>query len=329
MTPVIPASSLAMRCGGDSGRGSVLAAEADIGCGVMPLWQLLVAPVAEIAEQPGTPMAAPQPEGDPQQLMALLLSPPEMTPAVSTPALLVSGNTLPAAVLAESSRVTTGQMGITAALTMPVQPVAGEADLLSATQPRTPLKLATPQDALQASQMVQQQLQHASGASLISLQHPTVALAERSLAGEVLSDRPAVITLPDAPQQQAEALRKALSERLELQIDRRTQRATIRLDPPHLGKLDISLQMDSGKLQVQIQAGQPEVARMLHQISAEMRHSLSEQNGVPVSLQVSTSAGDGQQQKRHHGQPETAVANNHDEAAPEQRGTDGTILTMV
>ncbi|QGU89734.1 hypothetical protein GN242_15345 [Erwinia sorbitola] len=114
-----------------------------------------------------------------------------------------------------------------------------------------------------------------------------------------------------------------------MQIDRGVQKATIRLDPPNMGKVDISIHFESGKLQVQIQAAQPEVARLLQQISNEMRASLSEQNNVQVNVQVSTHNGDSRQQQRHHKPPELAIAENNEEVTTAQRGTDGTILTMA
>ncbi|MEJ4043038.1 flagellar hook-length control protein FliK [Erwinia sp. SLM-02] len=194
-----------------------------------------------------------------------------------------------------------------------------------------PKKLVTPGDALLVSQSVKQMLRadREPSAADITLLHPAPALVNALLKSEAGSGKLPTITLPVAPEQQAEALRKALSERLEMQIDRRVQKATIRLDPPNLGKMDISIHFESGKLQVQIQAAQPEVTRLLQQVSHEMRASLSEQNNVQVNVQVSTQSGDSRQQHRHRDRPDSAIANNNEEVTPQQRGTDGTILTMV
>lgn len=205
-------------------------------------------------------------------------------------------------------------------------------DLLPSILQKAPRKLVTPADALLASQSVQQVLK-ADREPLTSdstLQHPAPALVNALLKGDAATRSSPPVVLPAAPEEQAETLKNALAERLEIQIDRRVQKATIRLDPPNLGKMDISIHFESGKLQVQIQAVQPEISRLLHQISNEMRASLSEQHNVQVNVQVSThTGGDSRQQPRHRDRPEPAIANNNEEVTTMQRGTDGTILTMA
>lgn len=212
-----------------------------------------------------------------------------------------------------------------------VVPLRSEPGDVLAMLQNVPKKLQMPADALRASQSVQQVLQ-ADRELLITnntLQHPAPALLNALLKGDAEAKTLPAITLPAASEQKADVLQKALAERLEMQIDRRVQKATIRLDPPNLGKLDISIHFESGKLQVQIQAAQPEVTRLLQQISNEMRTSLSEQNNVQVNVQVSTQNGDSRQQHRHRDNPETAIDNNNEEVTTLPRGTDGTILTMV
>jgi len=207
-----------------------------------------------------------------------------------------------------------------------VTPAAADAALQLA-----PKKLVTPADALRVSRSIQQVMQADRGSAPADspLLHSAPLLANALIKSEATGEKLPPIVLPAAPEQQAEALKKALAGRLEMQIDRRVQRATIRLDPPNLGKLDISIHFESGKLQVQIQAAQPEVTRLLQQVSQEMRASLSEHNNVQVNVQVSTQSGDSRQQHRHRDRPETAIANNNEEVTAQQHGTDGTILTMV
>ena len=203
-------------------------------------------------------------------------------------------------------------------------------DVLSMLE-NVPKKLLIPADALLASQSVQQVLQADRELLMTNttLQHPAPALLNALLKGDVEAKTLPVITLPAGSEQKADILQKALAERLEIQIDRRVQKATIRLDPPNLGKLDISIHFESGKLQVQIQAAQPEVTRLLQQISNDMRTSLSEQNNVQVNVQVSTQNGDSRQQHQRRDNPETVIDNNNEEVTTMPRGTDGTILTMV
>ena len=91
-------------------------------------------------------------------------------------------------------------------------------------------------------------------------------------------------------------LQSALGDRLQLQVKNQIQRATIRLDPPDMGKIDISLQMDNGRIQVQINASHAEVYRALQQTSNDLRQTLTDQNFVQVNVQVSSQSG--QQQGR-------------------------------
>lgn len=305
-------------------------------------------------------------ESDPQQLLALLLATPitmslveEVVPASSQAGVQAWGADLPRGlaetgnagmpgnpVLVEAENAGVLRSNVLAAghlrtaipgqvkeptpsaAVVPLRNDSG--DMLSMLQ-NVPKKLLMPADALLASRSVQQVLQadHELLIAHNTLQHPAPALLNALLKGEAEAKTVPTITLPAASEQKADVLQKALAERLEMQIDRRVQKATIRLDPPNLGKLDISIHFESGKLQVQIQAAQPEVTRLLQQISNEMRTSLSEQNNVQVNVQVSTQNGDSRQQHRHRDNPETAIDNNHEEVTTIPRGTDGTILTMV
>ena len=99
-----------------------------------------------------------------------------------------------------------------------------------------------------------------------------------------------------------EQMLHALRDNVELQLNQRVQSATIRLDPPELGSLEIYLRHESGQLNVQISASQGEVARLLMQTSDRLRQELVGQNFMQVEVQISadTQQGQqGQQQPRH------------------------------
>ncbi|MEX3020554.1 flagellar hook-length control protein FliK [Kluyvera sp. STS39-E] len=103
------------------------------------------------------------------------------------------------------------------------------------------------------------------------------------------------LKLDPEPSRWSEQLHSALGERLQVQVKQQIQHATIRLDPPDMGKIDISMQVDNGRVQVQINASHAEVYRALQQTSNDLRQSLTEQNFVQVNVQVSSQSG-GQQQ---------------------------------
>ncbi len=107
----------------------------------------------------------------------------------------------------------------------------------------------------------------------------TAAPAERTLS------------LTQVPQAQwGERMIGALRDSVELQFRNGLQQATIRLDPAELGRVEIQLSHESGRLQVQIQAGQADVVRLLQQTSERLRQDLVGQTFVDVSVQVGADA---------------------------------------
>ena len=90
----------------------------------------------------------------------------------------------------------------------------------------------------------------------------------------------------------------SLREQVELQINQRIQNATIRLDPPELGSLEIFLSHESGRLSVQLSAANADVARLLQQTSERLRQELVGQHFVQVNVQVSADAQGGRQQQQ-------------------------------
>jgi type III secretion system needle length determinant len=121
-------------------------------------------------------------------------------------------------------------------------------------------------------------------------------------------------------------LYSALKDRIQFQLDNSQQVATLRLDPPTLGKIDIAIQLDAGKLVVHINAAQGDVFRSLQQISDTLRQHLTEQNFVQVDVHVST----GSHQHQQQGQQEKTVNYALEIAAEENVFTnDDNIITKV
>lgn len=128
-----------------------------------------------------------------------------------------------------------------------------------------------------------------------------------------------------APQAQwGEQMLASLREHVDLQINQRIQNATIRLDPPELGSLEIFLSHESGRLSVQLSAANADVARLLQQTSERLRQELVGQNFVQVNVQVSADAQGGRQQQQAQAQAwlaEEAVAAAAVLPAGSERGT--------
>lgn len=122
----------------------------------------------------------------------------------------------------------------------------------------------------------------------------------------------ATLKLEGGEDRWAQQLQSALGERLQVQVKNQIQHATIRLDPPDMGKIDISMQIENGRMQVHINASQGEVYRALQQVSNDLRQSLTEQNFVQVNVQVSSQSG-----QQHNKEPQFAKMQTTVQAAAE------------
>ena len=134
------------------------------------------------------------------------------------------------------------------------------------------------------------------------------------------------IKLNGPAQQWQEPLREALGERLQTQIGRNSEHAVIRLDPPMLGRIDISIRHTAGTLQVNLSASNTEVLRQLQGIGETMRTDLAQRQYTEVAVTISATPrspaaqafaeGDGRGQRQPGRQ--------QDEAEPGRALSDGT-----
>lgn len=99
----------------------------------------------------------------------------------------------------------------------------------------------------------------------------------------------ATVKLAGAPEQWQQPLREALGDRLQLQLQRNNDHAVIRLEPPNMGAIEISIRHSAGALQVNLSASNSEVVRQLNTISDGVRQDLSSRQFADVSVSVSSS----------------------------------------
>lgn len=144
---------------------------------------------------------------------------------------------------------------------------------------------------------------------------PSTTAGTSGVAPSVMQHAPVQVDTED--NRWSQQLQSALGERLQLQVKNQVQHATIRLDPPEMGKIDIALQVDNGRVQVQISASHAEVYRALQQTSNDLRQSLTEQNFVQVNVQVSSQSGQQQGGKGHAfaGEQQAAILAGNDRLA--------------
>lgn len=95
------------------------------------------------------------------------------------------------------------------------------------------------------------------------------------------------VTLAGPPAAWRQTLHEALGERLQLQAGRGVEQATIRLEPPMLGRIDIAIRHSAGSLEVHIAASNGEVLRQLNTVSDALRSDLAGRQFSSVSVSVS------------------------------------------
>ena len=95
------------------------------------------------------------------------------------------------------------------------------------------------------------------------------------------------VTLAGPPTAWRQTLQEALGDRLQLQLGRGMEQATIRLEPPMLGRIEISVRHSGGNLEVSIAASNSEVLRQLNTVSDSLRNDLAGRQYSNVSVNVS------------------------------------------
>ncbi len=112
------------------------------------------------------------------------------------------------------------------------------------------------------------------------------------------------VRLNGTASQWQQPLRHALGEQLQLQVARGSEQAVIRLSPPMLGHIDISIRHEAGVLQVHMSASNNEVLRQLQGIGDSLRQDLSQRqyNDVSVVVAAQTRHNDGDGRQRQGGE---------------------------
>ncbi|MGL6002579.1 MAG: flagellar hook-length control protein FliK [Plesiomonas sp.] len=107
--------------------------------------------------------------------------------------------------------------------------------------------------------------------------------------------------------QWGDALIEQLRQRIQVQSGNKLQHAQIRLDPPELGKLEISLRMEGDKLSVQFTAAHPQLREALLAGSDRLRQDFSQSQMNLIDVSVSG----GQPQHGNQQQQDPSFANGH------------------
>ena len=290
----------------------------------------LVASELAHEEQPGQPADVQQaPAVDPQQWLYMMLSQQAVQVqardlAVSaSPGLNAEPNTapVPPGMAAPNGQQPAGDHDADAQDTDVLAPLAGPArtdrgpaaeglamQLQRRELPASVLALTIPRDSAPLAALVE------------ALPGPELATAPAPLAQGAPAHGPVLergLKL-DTPQARwGEQMLHALRETVEVQVQQRFQQATIRLDPPELGSLEIYVSHESGRLSVHISAAQVDVARLLAATSERLRQELVEHNSLQVQVQVSSDSQGHSPRDQGRAPREHAIA----EAAPQAQAS--------
>ena len=294
----------------------------------------LVASELAHEEQPGEPADVQQdPAVDPQQWLDMMLSQQAVQVQArdlavpASPGLIAERNTgpVPPRMAAPNGQQPAGDHDADAQDTDVLAPLAGPArtdrgpaaeGLAMQLQRREPpaahsvLALTIPRDSAPLAALVE------------ALPGPELATAPAPLAQGAPAHGPVLergLKL-DTPQARwGEQMLHALRETVEVQVQQRFQQATIRLDPPELGSLEIYVSHESGRLSVHISAAQVDVARLLAATSERLRQELVEHNSLQVQVQVSSDSQGHSPRDQGRAPREHAIA--EAEAAPQAQAS--------
>ena len=139
------------------------------------------------------------------------------------------------------------------------------------------------------------------------------------------------VKLSGPAQQWQEPLREALGERLQTQIGRNSEHATIRLDPPMLGRIEISIRHTAGALQVNVTASNSEVLRQLQGIGENMRSDLAQRQYTDVAVNISATPRSPAAQAFAEGDArgQRQPGRQHDDAEPGRALSDGSAASTT
>ncbi|OLF72804.1 LafE [Pseudoalteromonas haloplanktis] len=114
--------------------------------------------------------------------------------------------------------------------------------------------------------------------------------------------------LKEAPSEWGQRLLHVLGDKVKLQIGQQLQRAQIRLDPPNLGSIEISINIEGDKTSVSLTTSNAQVRDAIAQTLEQLRQSLSQNSNTTVDVNLSDKQQQPQQQSDN-----SDIANNHTE----------------
>lgn len=125
----------------------------------------------------------------------------------------------------------------------------------------------------------------------LALEHPQALAVQRPNAPAAHEWAP--LKLADQSAQWGRQLLDTLRERVEMQVNQQVKQAHIRLDPPELGRLELTVRLDGDHLSVQINANHAQLRDALLQTGERLRAALMPQHAGGVSVDVGQGSDEG------------------------------------
>ncbi|RRJ20245.1 flagellar hook-length control protein FliK [Rheinheimera mesophila] len=122
--------------------------------------------------------------------------------------------------------------------------------------------------------------------------------------------------LPAQSQHWGQRLVQMLADKIDLQLGLNVNKAMIRLDPPSLGSIELSVQLDGDRLTVQMHSSNTQLREAMGQGLEQLRASLQQKLGADVQIELrmgSDSSSQQQQQNMAQQRPPQPDANFHSE----------------
>lgn len=164
----------------------------------------------------------------------------------------------------------------------------------------------------------------------VSERHLTTLLAVQTAATTTPSRTEWVVTstltLDSNSSSWQQQLVDTLEERVQWQSNQQVKQATIRLDPPELGRLELSVRQEGDRLSVQIHTSNQTLREALQESRDQLRQVLIPQYGAGVEVDISYGQGSGAQTSAELWLQEEVVASNGVAAEPsQQQHNQGTV----
>lgn len=167
-------------------------------------------------------------------------------------------------------------------------PRVERAGLAAVDQISQPVKMPVPVSAGEVQEVKQQ--------TALASVTPGTATVVQAADTSAPASQTSTLKLAAEPAQSGQQLLHALKDRIQFQVEKHSENATIRLDPPMMGRIEITVRHEAGALQVQLSATNSEVVRQLQAIGDNLRQDLVQRHYSDVSVSVSDHGQDGRQQ---------------------------------